>query len=100
MFTLTAEALFGLTLSALLGFKQFPFRGLIISILNTFRGLPPVVVGLFRRSFAFPIVALLSHLAIASVDPIIAQAAETLGVNLLKSPKKSHERPGMEYFQP
>jgi len=102
---LGAATLIGLPFSALLGFKKFPLRGLVISMLNTFMGLPPVVVGLFvylllsrsgplgflallytpnamiiaQTILAFPIVASLSHSAIVSVDPIIRQASQTLG---------------------
>jgi len=102
---LVIATLFGLPLSALLGFKKFPLRGGIINVLNTFMGLPPVVVGLFvylllsrsgplgflallytpsamiaaQSILAFPIVASLSHSAIVSVDPIIRQASMTLG---------------------
>ena len=100
----------GLPLGALTGLKRFPGRGLIISVLNTFMGLPPVVVGLFiylllsRRGplgfmvllysptamiiaqcvLAFPIVAALSHSAIIKVDPIIRQASRTLGATPLQ----------------
>jgi len=102
---LVVAILIGLPLSALLGFKKFPLRGLIISIFNTFMGLPPVVVGLFvylllsrsgplgflallytpsamiiaQTILAFPIVTSLAHSAIISVDPIIRQASTTLG---------------------
>lgn len=102
---LVLATLIGLPLSAILGFRKFPLRGLIINILNTFMGLPPVVVGLFvylllsrsgplgflallytpaamiiaQTILAFPIVASLSHSAIVSVDPIIKQASLTLG---------------------
>jgi tungstate transport system permease protein len=102
---LLAATLIGLPFSALLGFKIFPLRGLIISMLNTFMGLPPVVVGLFvylllsrsgplgffamlytpaamiiaQTILSFPIVTSLSHSAIVSVDPIIRQASQTLG---------------------
>jgi tungstate transport system permease protein len=102
---LVIAALLGLPLAALLGFKKFPLKGLTISILNTFMGLPPVVVGLFvylllsrsgplgfmallytptamivaQSILAFPIVTSLSHSAIISVDPIIKQASMTLG---------------------
>ncbi|MBI5073828.1 MAG: ABC transporter permease [Nitrospirae bacterium] len=94
-----------LPLSAVLGLRKFPFRGIVISLLNTFMGLPPVVVGLFvylllsrsgplgfmallytpsamiaaQTILAFPIVASLSHAAIMGVDPVIRQAATTLG---------------------
>jgi tungstate transport system permease protein len=102
---LVAATLLGLPVSAFLGFKRFPLRGAVISVLNTFMGLPPVVVGLFvylllsrsgplgflallytptamivaQTILAFPIVASLSHSAIVSVDPIIRQASMTLG---------------------
>jgi tungstate transport system permease protein len=102
---LVAAAVIGLPLSALLGFRKFPFKELIISLLNTFMGLPPVVVGLFvylllsrsgplgfmgllytpsamvmaQTILAFPIVASLCYSAIVSVDPIIRQASMTLG---------------------
>lgn len=95
----------GLPMGALMGLKKFPLRGAIISLMNTFMGLPPVVVGLFAylilsRSgplgfmgllytpsamviaqciLAFPIVASLSHSAIVHVAPIIRQASVTLG---------------------
>jgi tungstate transport system permease protein len=102
---LIISTLLGLPLAALLGFRKFPMRGLFINILNTFMGLPPVVVGLFiylllsrsgplgfmallytptamiiaQSVLAFPIVTSLSHSAIVSVDPVIKQAATTLG---------------------
>lgn len=95
----------GLPIGALVGLKRFPLRGIIISLMNTFMGLPPVVVGLFlylilsrsgplgfmgllytppamviaQSILAFPIVASLSHSAIVNVDPIIKQASVTLG---------------------
>lgn len=102
---LVAATLVGLPLSALLGFKQFPFKGMIISIFNTFMGLPPVVVGLFvylllsrsgplgfmgllytpsamiiaQMILAVPIVVSLCHSSLVGVDPLIRQAALTLG---------------------
>jgi len=102
---LVAATFIGLPLSALLGFRKFPLKGLIISLLNTFMGLPPVVVGLFvylllsrsgplgfmgllytpsamviaQTILAFPIVASLCYSAIVSVDPVIRQASMTLG---------------------
>ncbi|MGO9952226.1 MAG: ABC transporter permease [Dissulfurispiraceae bacterium] len=95
----------GLPLGALLGLKKFPLRGFLVTILNTFMGLPPVVVGLFlylllsrsgplgfmsllytqsamivaQSILAFPIVAAISHSAIAGVDPLLRQTAITLG---------------------
>ncbi len=104
---LAVATLLALPLSAVLGFKKFPLKGFIISLLNTFMGLPPVVVGLFvylllsrsgplgflallytpsamiiaQTILAFPIVASLSHAAIMGIDPVIRQAAATLGAN-------------------
>jgi tungstate transport system permease protein len=95
----------GLPLGGLLGLKRFPGHDLAISVTNTLMGLPPVVVGLIvylllsRRGplgfmgllyspsamiiaqtiLALPIVTALCHSAIRSVDPLIRQAARTLG---------------------
>jgi tungstate transport system permease protein len=95
----------GVPAGALIGLKKFPGRGFTISVLNTFMGLPPVVVGLFvylilsrsgplgfmgllytpsamiiaQTILAFPIVASLSHSAIVSIDPVIKRASMTLG---------------------
>jgi tungstate transport system permease protein len=102
---LVLATLIGLPLGAYLALRRVPLRGLVISLLNTGMGLPPVAVGLFlylilSRSgpmgflsllytpvamviaqciLALPIVASLAHAAIASVDPVIRQAAITLG---------------------
>lgn len=102
---LVIATVFGLPVGSLTGLKKFPGRGLIVSILNTFMGLPPVVVGLFlylllsrsgplgflallysptamiiaQSILAFPIVTSLSHSAIVSIDPIIKQASMTIG---------------------
>lgn len=96
---------FGLPAGAVLGLKRFPGRDLAISSANTLMGLPPVVVGLFvylllsrkgplgfmgllyspsamiiaQTILAIPIVTALCHSAIVNVDPIIRQAARTLG---------------------
>lgn len=95
----------GLPAGAVLGLTRFAGRDFVISVMNTFMGLPPVVVGLFgylllsrsgplgfmgllytpsamvlvQTILAFPIVASLCQAAIASVDPVLRQAAETLG---------------------
>lgn len=102
---LVIATLAGLPLGALLGFKKFPLKGLMVSIMNTFMGLPPVVVGLFvylmlsrsgplgfmgllysptamiiaQTILAFPIVSSLAHSAIVNVNPLLKQAAMTLG---------------------
>jgi tungstate transport system permease protein len=95
----------GLPAGAVLGLKRFTGRDLAISGVNTLMGLPPVVVGLFvylllsrkgplgfmgllysptamivaQTILALPIVTALCHSAIMNVDPIIRQAARTLG---------------------
>lgn len=102
---LAAATLLGLPVGACLALRRLPLQGLAISLLNTGMGLPPVAVGLFlylllsrsgplgfvgllytpaamvvaQAILAFPIVASLSQAAIAGVDPIIRQAAVTLG---------------------
>ncbi len=40
------SCLFGLPLGAFAGAVKFPGRGVLVILLNTFMGLPPVVVGL------------------------------------------------------
>jgi tungstate transport system permease protein len=95
----------GIPAGTITGLMKFPGRGFIVMLSNTFMGLPPVVVGLFvylilSRSgplgimgllytpsamiiaqiiLALPIVTSLCHSAIVNVDPIIGQAAATLG---------------------
>lgn len=100
----------GLPVGTFIGLRKFPGRGLIISLLNSFMGLPPVVVGLFaylilsrsgplgfmgllyspsamiiaQTILAFPIIAALSHSAIIKVDPLMKQASLTLGATPLQ----------------
>ncbi len=100
----------GLPVGAALGLKRFPLRGLAISTLNAFMGLPPVVAGLFiyiilsrsgplgfmgllysptamiivQTILAFPIVAALSHSAVVGVGSEIRLAARTLGATPLQ----------------
>lgn len=95
----------GLPLGAVVALRRLKARGFIISVMNTMMGLPPVVVGLFlylvlsrsgpmgfmgllytpgamifaQTILALPIVASLAHSAIVNVDPVISQAARTLG---------------------
>ena len=102
---LIISSIIGVPAGTIIGLRKFPGRGFIITLLNTFMGLPPVVVGLFvylllsrsgplgfmgllytpsamvaaQSILAFPIVASLCHSAIVTVDPIIGQAAITLG---------------------
>jgi tungstate transport system permease protein len=102
---LALATLLGVPVGAVLALRRMPLKGMVISLLNTGMGLPPVAVGLFLYLFlsrsgplgfmellytptamiiaqlilAFPIVASLSQAAIANVDPVIRQAALTLG---------------------
>lgn len=102
---LVMATLFGLPTGAILGLSRFPGQSASVSVMNTLMGLPPVVVGLFvylllsrkgplgfmgllysppamilaQTILAFPIVASLCHSAIVNIDPIIKQAAATLG---------------------
>ena len=95
----------GVPAGAILGLARIPGRRLVTAILYTGMGLPPVVVGLFvylllsrkgplgflgllyspsamimaQTILATPIVTALCHTAIVNVDPIIRQAARTLG---------------------
>lgn len=110
---LLISTMLGLPLGAVLGLKKFPGRSLAVSVTNTLMGLPPVVVGLIvylllsrkgplgflgllyspsamiiaQTILALPIVTALCHTAILSVDPIIRQAARTLGATPLQETK-------------
>ena len=107
---LVIATVLGLPLGAALAWRRVPLRGLVISLINTGMGLPPVVAGLFLYLFlsrsgplgalgllytptamvvvqailACPIVASLSHAAIVRVDPVVRQAAITLGATPLQ----------------
>jgi len=102
---LIIASIIGLPLGAFVGLKRFPGRNFVISFLNTFMGLPPVVVGLFlylllsrsgplgfmaliyspsamiiaQTILAFPIISALSHSAIVEVDDTVKNAARALG---------------------
>lgn len=102
---LLIAAAIGLPLAAILGLRKVPAKGIFISLMNTFMGLPPVVVGLFvymmlsrsgpmgfmallytpsamiiaQTILALPIVVSLCHSAILGVDRNIRLAAKTLG---------------------
>ncbi|HEC97315.1 MAG TPA: ABC transporter permease subunit [Nitrospirae bacterium] len=95
----------GIVCAYVLSFREFPVKGAFVNILNTFMGLPPVVVGLFlylmlsRRGplgfmgllytpsamiiaqtvLAFPIIAAMSYSSITSVRPNIRLASLGLG---------------------
>ncbi len=102
---LISATIVGLPMAALLALTSMPLKGFFLNLMNTCMGLPPVVVGLFiylmlSRSgplgfmgllytstamitaqfvLALPIIVALCHSAIVSVDPVIRQAALTLG---------------------
>lgn len=102
---LIIASLAGVPAGAFMGLSPFPFKGAVISLTNTFMGLPPVVAGLFlylllsrsgplgfmgllytptamitaQSVLAFPIVASLSHSAVVNVSPLVRQASLTLG---------------------
>ncbi|MEC4675953.1 MAG: ABC transporter permease [Nitrospirota bacterium] len=95
----------GIVSAYVLSFREFPVKGLTISVMNTFMGLPPVVVGLFlylmlsrsgplgfmgllytptamiiaQTVLAFPIIVAMSYSSITSVSPNIRLAALGLG---------------------
>jgi len=101
----------GIMSASLLAFRRFPLRGLIISLLNTFMGLPPVVVGLLlylllsrsgpfgflgllytpsamliaQAILAFPIIAAMSYSSINSVSPDIRLSALGLGATRVQA---------------
>ena len=101
----------GIAFASILSFKRFPFRGIILSLLNTFMGLPPVVVGLFlylifsrsgplgfmgflytpsamviaQTILAFPIITAMSYSSITSVRPNIKLAALGLGATEIQA---------------
>ncbi len=102
---LLLATILGVPPAALFGLTRIPLKGFFLNLMNTCMGLPPVVVGLFiylmlSRSgplgfmgllytptamiiaqfvLAWPIIVALCHSAIVSVDPVIRQAAVTLG---------------------
>lgn len=102
---LVIASLAGIPAGAFMGLRNFPLKGIVVSIANTLMGLPPVVAGLFlylllsrsgplgfmgllytptamitaQSILAFPIVASLSHSAVVNVNPIVRLASVTLG---------------------
>jgi tungstate transport system permease protein len=104
--TLAALAL-GVPLAAVLAFSRFPGRRLIVSLINTGMGLPPVVVGLFvsivlwrsgplgflellytpgaivlaQLIIAFPVITGLTMAALQQIDPKLLWQLESLGAS-------------------
>ncbi|NOY38800.1 MAG: ABC transporter permease subunit [Nitrospirae bacterium] len=101
----------GIVCAYVLSFREFPVKGAFINVLNTFMGLPPVVVGLFlylmlsrsgplgfmgllytpsamivaQTVLAFPIIAAMSYSSITSVRPNIRLAALGLGATEIQA---------------
>lgn len=102
------STIIGIPLGALVGLNRFWGRTALINVINTFMGMPPVVVGLvvyillsnqigilgpLRLLFtptamiiaqvllATPIVAGLTIVAVQGVDPLIRKTAVSLGAN-------------------
>ncbi len=108
---LLVAVILGLPAGAAAGLARFRGKGLFISAMNTFMGLPPVAAGLFvylmlsrkgpfgflgllytpsamiiaQTILAFPIVTALCHSAIVNVRPVISLAARTLGATPLQT---------------
>jgi tungstate transport system permease protein len=104
-------ALLGIPLGAFLAFAKFPARGFLLSVLDAFMGLPPVVVGLVvylvlsrmgplgdlgllftakamiiaQTLLSFPIVCALSLAAVAGTDPRVFREALSLGATRLQA---------------
>jgi tungstate transport system permease protein len=88
----------GLPLGSIIAIKKFPLKKIVIALINTSMGLPPVVVGLFVVLFlsrkgmvlaqviiATPIITGLSLAAVQSVDPRFYQQILALGATTRQS---------------
>ncbi len=42
---------FSVPMGIIIGMKKFPFRGVVVMVINTLMGLPPVIAGLFVYLF-------------------------------------------------
>ncbi|UCG78920.1 MAG: ABC transporter permease [Nitrospirota bacterium] len=100
-------SLAGIVLAYALAFRKVPLKAFVVSTMNTFMGLPPVVVGLvlyllLSRSgpmgfmkllytpyamviaqvlLALPIITAMSHASLVAVRPAIKYAAKGLGAS-------------------
>ena len=107
--TLAALA-FGVPLGTALAFRRFPGRGLLVSLINTGMGLPPVVVGLFvcillwrsgplgflellytpgaivlaQFVIAFPVITGLTMAALQQIDPKLLLQIKSLGASRIQ----------------
>ena len=97
----------GIAAGVAIGLKAFRGKGLLVSVLNTMMGVPPVVVGLItfiilsrqgplgsaqllftpaamviaQTVLVFPIIAALAHATVTGQDPLLRDAARTLGAS-------------------
>ena len=97
----------GVPLGTVLAFRRFPGRGLLVTLVNTGMGLPPVVVGLFvsivlwrsgplgflellytpgaivlaQLIIAFPVVTGLTMAALQQIDPKLVLQLKSLGAS-------------------
>lgn len=105
---LIISSIIGIPIAAILFMKKFPGRGIILNIVSTFMGLPPVVVGLFvyvmlsnqmglfgdlrllftpaamiiaQTILALPIVIGLTHTAFMSLDNLAIKTSITMGAS-------------------
>ncbi len=100
----------GIGCGVTLGMKAFRGKGVVVSLLNTMMGVPPVVVGLItfivlsregpfgsaqllftpaammivQTVLVFPVIAALSHTAVMGQDSLLRDAARTLGASRLQ----------------
>jgi tungstate transport system permease protein len=111
--SLTSVALagvLGVSGGVAIGLRSFPGKGILVSLLNTMMGVPPVVVGLItfillsrqgplgsaqllftpaamvvaQTVLVFPIITALTHATVMGQDPLLRDAARTLGANRLQ----------------
>jgi tungstate transport system permease protein len=111
LFATGISVLIGVPLGSLIALKKFPFKSIVITLVNTGMGLPPVVVGLFVMLFlsrsgplsflgwlytpagmilaqviiATPVVAGLSLSAMQTLDPKFRMQILSLGANELQA---------------
>ncbi len=111
--SLTAVAVagaLGVCAGVALALRDFRGKGLVVSVLNTMMGIPPVVVGLItfivlsrqgvlgsaqllftpmamiiaQTVLVLPIIAALSHATVTGQDPLLRDSARTLGASRLR----------------
>lgn len=110
LISVALAGLLGVSGGVVIGLRSFPGKGLLVSLLNTMMGVPPVVVGLItfimlsrqgpfgsaqllftpaamvvaQTVLVFPIIAALTHATVMGQDPLLRDAARTLGATRLQ----------------